>query len=61
MKEPEVINEIHRIRETHYQQTKDRNQHEVMREIEQSAIKFMKEYRMDLPIYNKSTEPTGVK
>ncbi|MEK7309787.1 MAG: hypothetical protein AAB038_03135 [Planctomycetota bacterium] len=60
MKEPEVLNEIHRIRKAHYKHTKGNSHHAVMKAVEQRASKLLKQYRITLPVYHKPMEPASM-
>ena len=44
--EPNTMKELHKIREEHYEATKDLSFDELMKSIEDEALKIMKEYNI---------------
>ena len=44
--EPNTMKELHKIREEHYESTKDLSFDELMKSIEDEALKIMKEYNI---------------
>lgn len=49
-KEPRVMRELHEIRERHYEETKHMTFEELSKEIEEKALKIMKEYNMNFKV-----------
>ena len=48
--EPKTMRELHKIREEHYEATKNMSFDELMESIENEALKIMKEYNMKFRI-----------
>ena len=48
--EPKTMRELHKIREEHYEATKNMSFDELMESIENEALKIMKEYHMKFKI-----------
>lgn len=48
--EPKTMRELHKIREEHYEATKNMNFDELMKSIEDEALKIMEEYNLKFKI-----------
>jgi len=53
IEEPRVMKELHAIREEHYEASKTMSFDEIMKSIEDEALKVMKEYNIKFKIAKK--------